>query len=124
MYFRGYCPVPALVCVVDTGVFVHNFLNCFLVVFGTLSSVSGAKAFVEEVIHLRITVAACVGGSVDGLGTEELSKETVRIRVAVPAYAVAVYGIILPGIDNGCGPVGHRGGLDIKCDSDLAPVVL
>ena len=90
MYFRGYCPVPALVCVVDTGVFVHNFLNCFLVVFGTLSSVSGAKAFVEEVIHLRIIVAACVGGSVDGLGTEELSKETVRIRIAVPAYAVAV----------------------------------
>ena len=58
------------------------------------------------------------------LGAEELSEETVRIRIAVPAYTVAVYNIGLPGINNRCGPVGHGGRLDIKCYTDLAPVVL
>ena len=46
MYLRGYGPVPAFICVVDTGVFVHNLLNDFLIGLRALCGVCGAKAFI------------------------------------------------------------------------------
>ena len=42
----GIRPSSALVCVVDTGVFVHNLLNDFLIGLRALCVVCGAKAFI------------------------------------------------------------------------------